>query len=119
MNKNLTCLLLIFMASYAQQEYRDQSKIKDVRGGAKLHVTYPPSLKEALGGTGQLKVSLGNFGHIQYGTTIGSHLTYNATNIQGCLPFESYFPHGHKIVLVEAGGCPITQKVRNIEAAGG
>ena len=64
-------------------------------------------------------MSLGNFGHIQYGTTIGSHLTYDATNIQGCLPFESYFPHGKKIVLVEAGGCPITQKVRNIEAAGG
>ncbi len=108
MKKYIACLTLILTAAFAQQEYRQESQIKDVRGGARLHVTYPPSVKEAFGTTGQLKVSLGNFGHIQYGTTIGSHLTYDATNVQGCLPFESYFPHGQKIVLVEAGGCPIT-----------
>lgn len=66
-----------------------------------------------------MKSSLGNFGHIQYGTTIGSHLNYDANNTQGCDPFISTFPTGQKIVLVEAGGCPVTQKVRNIEAAGG
>lgn len=117
MKRNLSCLILILSAAFAQE---NEQLIKDVRGGAKLFVTYPPSLKDLVGGgSGLMKSSLGNFGHIQYGTTIGSHLNYDANNTQGCDPFISTFPTGQKIVLVEAGGCPVTQKVRNIEAAGG
>lgn len=72
---------------------------------------------DSLGG-GALDVKLGNFGHIQYGTTIMANLVYSEKNSMGCTTFSNHF-ESNSMVIVDAGGCPITQKVRNIEKAGG
>jgi hypothetical protein len=61
---------------------------------------------------------MGNFGHIQYGTTINANLVYSDKNKNGCAAYKKFFS-SNSMVLVDAGGCPITQKVRNIENAGG
>lgn len=42
----------------------------------------------------------------------------NITESNGCTPFKKFFKK-NSLVLVDAGGCPITTKVRNIENAGG
>ena len=65
--------------------------IKDIRGGSKLSVTHPPDLIDLIGSQGNLKSSLGNFGHIQYGTTIVGRLDYDPNNFQGCKSFNSSF----------------------------
>lgn len=95
----------------------DFAKVPDVRGGATLQITDPKSLVDATKG-GMLDISLGNFGHIQYGSTIMGTLVFPETNQWGCKPFTEFFK-GNSLVLVEAGECPITTKVRNIEHAGG
>jgi hypothetical protein len=61
---------------------------------------------------------LGNFGHIQYGTTINAVLVYREDNTHGCEDFTKFF-EANQMVLVQAGSCPVTTKVRNIEKAGG
>ena len=81
-------------------------------------MTYPPNLVDLVGSKGLIKSSLGNFGHIQYGTTVTGQLRYDYNNTQGCVPFDKHF-NGTGFILVFAGGCPITTKVRNIENAGG
>lgn len=43
---------------------------------------------------------------------------YDKDNSNGCEPFIQHFDKTG-FVLVNAGGCPITTKVRNIENAGG
>lgn len=45
-------------------------------------------------------------------------LKFPEKNPQGCQPFIKFF-QPNTMVLVNAGGCPVTQKVRNIEKAGG
>lgn len=59
-----------FVAALVCQYTIAQQTVKDVRGGASLQVTYPLDLVDSLGDNGSVKVSLGNFGHIQYGTSI-------------------------------------------------
>jgi len=55
----------IFGAKAATEySYSKEDFIVDVRGGATLKITYPPSLIDSIGSHGKLKVSLGNFGHI-------------------------------------------------------
>ena len=97
--------------------YAGTSITKDTRGGATLKVTHPPKLVSSFN-LGEVKNSLGNFGHIQYGSTILAPLHYPETNKDGCEPFEAFFDQRY-IVMVDAGDCPITTKVRNIEHAGG
>jgi hypothetical protein len=41
---------------------------------AGLKILHPRELKNQFGSDGTVKASLGNFGHIQYGTSIVSHL---------------------------------------------
>ena len=91
------------------------SKTKDVRGGTSLKVIYPPCLADLLD---EIPVSLGNFGHIQYGTVLKATLVTPEENTNGCSSFSKFFPP-NSMVLVDSGGCPITTKVRNIEIAGG
>jgi hypothetical protein len=43
---------------------------------------------------------------------------YPEKNRQGCEPFKRFF-EPNTMVMVDAGGCPVTTKVRNIERAGG
>lgn len=80
-------------------------------------MTHPIELVDKLGG-GNVAVSLGNFGHIQYGTTINAQLYRPDHNEKACKKFDTFFP-ANSMVLVDAGKCPITQKVRHIEQAGG
>jgi hypothetical protein len=81
-------------------------------------VTYPPNLVDTIGNKGQIQTKLGNFGHIQYGTTLTAMLVFPGHNTQGCQTFNKFFEQ-NAMILVEAGGCPVTTKVRNIEKAGG
>lgn len=101
----------------ATTKYDEKTPIIDVRGGTTLKVTYPPNVVDSLNG-GNLNVILGNFGHIQYGSTITATMMYPDKNHDGCLPFKKAFT-SNSIVLVDAGSCPVTTKVRNIEKAGG
>lgn len=69
-------LILVFgalLCAYTQAakgKYDEDLKIEDVRGGVSLTATYPPNLVDTLGNRGQINVKLGNFGHIQYGTSM-------------------------------------------------
>lgn len=114
--------LLLCLAQAQIMEQFHPKKIKDIRGGSKLIVTYPPNLVDLLGyyagSKGNIKASLGNFGHIQYGTNIVGQLKYDPSNTQGCTPFNNTFSN-QGLILVFAGGCTLTAKVRNIENAGG
>ena len=92
--------------------------IEDVRGGVQLTATYPPALVDALGNNGEITSKLGNFGHINYGTSMHVSLVHPPKNPKGCSRFKRTFSP-NTMVMVEAGGCPITTKVRNIEQAGG
>ena len=110
---------LVLWTAHAQIfEKFHPKKVEDVRGGSKLSVTYPPNLVDLIGSQGHIKSSLGNFGHIQYGTNIVGQLKYDSSNTQGCTPFNKTFSN-QGLILVFAGGCPVTTKVRNIENAGG
>eukprot|EP00347_Sterkiella_histriomuscorum_P000300 403376411 len=81
---------------------------------------------------GYIKSSLGNFGHIQYGSTILGQVIYPENNKQGCLPFSkddfkqlngsdhSNLDHSQikPIIMVDRGLCTFVKKVRNIEDFG-
>lgn len=45
-------------------------------------------------------------------------LVYPERNTNACKPFKKFFST-NAMVLVDAGGCTVTEKVRNIERAGG
>jgi hypothetical protein len=45
-------------------------------------------------------------------------LAFVEENNWGCKPFKKFFD-SNSMVLVDAGKCPVTEKVRNIEKAGG
>ena len=64
-------------------------------------------------------VSLGNFGHLKYGSSFMTEVIYpeHKEEQNGCQPFKHFFEK-NVTVLVDAGACPITTKVRNIENAG-
>ena len=55
---------LLSLSIAKEVKYEVNKPVEDVRGGSTLKVTYPPNLIEALGNSGNLKTSLGNFGHI-------------------------------------------------------
>jgi len=59
----LTTIFALTIAKISNVKYDIDAKIYDVRKGVSLTVTYPPNLVDTLAG-GELKASLGNFGHI-------------------------------------------------------
>ena len=80
---------------------------------------------------GPLITSVGNFGHIDYGTSVMGLLHYPVNNTNGCLPFEdNQFnttisqlhakDHSHKpIIMVDRGQCHFVLKAQHAEAFGG
>ena len=72
----LVAILQSVMSSSSKDSYvYDLEKpITDVRGGVALKVTYPTEVQNAIGNKGSMDVILGNFGHIQYGTSIQGEL---------------------------------------------
>lgn len=116
MIKKFVALLLTSVLSKSTKQAI--TTVKETRGGSTLKITYPPSLAQKFGKTGFIHTSLGNFGHIQYGTTITSQLYFDKENPTGCQSYSKPFQE-KKMVLVLDGDCPITQKVRNIEQSGG
>ncbi|CAI2370218.1 unnamed protein product [Moneuplotes crassus] len=90
---------------------------------SKLVIYSPPSLKSTvLDGSGELTVSLADFGHIPYGHTVVGQVVYLADNSDGCKSFDETlkaFKDPNPIVIVKRGGCSFVQKVRNIEYGGG
>jgi hypothetical protein len=61
----LSSMLFAVSAQFKKSsDYVFTNSVEDIRGGASLRVTYPPSLVQVLGPGGLLKSSLGNFGHI-------------------------------------------------------
>ena len=74
-----------------------------------------------------IKIGLGNFGKIPYGHTIEGRLLYDANygpNQYACEPITRSAEDTPSVgdspfILVKKGSCSITQKVRNIEEAGG
>jgi hypothetical protein len=83
-----------------------RADLVDSRGGATLKITHPPGVKSMFK-DGRVKASLGNFGHIQYGSTLIAALMHPTDNSNGCDVFPSFFQH-KAIILVDAGGCTIT-----------
>ena len=94
-----------------------------------LKVIHPNNLKNKFAGEdyngmaeyGLIKSSVGNFGHIDYGTSIIGRLHYPLNNTDGCLPFEesNFDPehlkesrlNNHKvIVMVDRGSCHFVLK---------
>jgi hypothetical protein len=90
-----------------------------------IQVIHPKQLKSDLRNDGFIKASLGNFGHIQYGSSTIGRVFYPVMNTDGCREFvlddmepdfysrldEDMLP----IVMVDRGTCSFVQKVRNIE----
>lgn len=102
-----------------------ENPFRDQRGGAKLTVLSPKTLHSKLGNyttnDNSMRVSLGNFGHIRYGSSVSGELVYfegSDDERTGCAPYTTFFKK-NSLVLVDAGSCTITTKVRNIENAGG
>jgi len=64
--QTLSFLMIAVLAAKEKtgSDYVFVNSVQDIRGGASLRVTYPPSLVQNLGPGGLLKSSLGNFGHI-------------------------------------------------------
>lgn len=115
-------LLVILMSAFVvladlkavtqTRERRTTSFDPSKRSGTKLKITHPSSLANKYV-DGLIKSSLGNFGHIKYGQTIHANVYYPEDNQNGCKPFSSMFSQRF-MVLVDAGKCTITTKVRNI-----
>ena len=97
---------------------------------------HPKQLKNKLKNDGVIKSSLGNFGHIIYGSSIVSDkkvtiqlgkLIYPISNTDGCRDFANtdlpadFFNSTDQetpIIMVDRGVCSFVQKVRNIEKVG-
>jgi hypothetical protein len=114
--KILSLLAVVSSAQYQPQNFDNHAPV-DVRGGASLQVIHPPELAKKVG-NGFIEVSLGNFGDIVYGTSVTGNVHIPEENKKGCEPFAAPFPN-NVMVLVQAGHCPITTKVRYVEQAGG
>jgi hypothetical protein len=94
---------------------------------ADLYVYHPRKLRNEIDQyNGKIKSSLANFGLVHYGHSIIGRVWYDDENIDGCKDF-TFEVDGtgdpdadpSPIVLIQRGGCPFTQKVRNVEHAGG
>ena len=82
-----TILVLLSAAASARITFNEETIKRDVRGGVSLKAVYPPDVVKELGDDGQITASLGNFGHIQYGTTVTANVVYPHQNPDGCTPF--------------------------------
>lgn len=82
-----TILVLLSAAASARMTFNEETIKRDVRGGVSLKAVYPPDVVKELGDDGQITTSLGNFGHIQYGTTVTANVVYPHQNPDGCTPF--------------------------------
>ncbi len=54
---------------------------------AQLQIMHPVTLRQSIGDNGKMESSLGNFGHINYGTTIIGRIHYPVNNTDGCREF--------------------------------
>lgn len=97
---------------------------------ASIQIMHPKELKQKLGtrGDGQIKASLGNFGHILYGSSILGQLIYPKRNTDGCRDFsgDDFFTdifgqsssELQPVIMVDRGTCSFVAKVRNLEKLG-
>lgn len=56
---------------------------------AELKVMSPVSLAQTIGNDGDIKASLGNFGHLNYGATQIGRVVMPKNNSYGCQPFNN------------------------------
>lgn len=88
---------------------------------------HPTSLRNRINRyTGEIQSSLANFGLVNYGHSIIGRVWYDDANQDGCNEYNLTIDgtgdpdaDPSPIVLVNRGNCPFTQKVRNVEHAGG
>lgn len=90
-----------------------------------IQVMHPKDLKKKLKNDGYIKASLGNFGHIMYGSSILGRVYYPLNNTDGCRPYRNEdFPASffadeesdlNPIIMADRGNCTFVSKVRNIE----
>ena len=90
-----------------------------------IQIIHPKQLKNDLRNDGFIKASLGNFGHIQYGSSTLGRVYYPVMNTDGCRAFviDDMVPEFYRseeqdlspVVMVDRGSCSFVQKVRNIE----
>lgn len=77
-----------------------------------------------------MRSTLGNFGHINYGTTIKGRVHYPLENKDGCLPFNAAHFNGEHlkegkaqkhlpIIMVDRGQCHFVVKAVNVQKFGG
>lgn len=93
-----------------------------------IQVMHPKDLKKKLKNDGFIKTSLGNFGHIMYGSSILGRVYYPLNNTDGCRPYRNEdFPPSffadeesdlNPIIMADRGNCSFVSKVRNIERQG-
>ena len=93
-----------------------------------IQVMHPKDLKKKLKNDGFIKASLGNFGHIMYGSSILGRVYYSLNNTDGCRPYRiddfppSFFADEESdlnpIIMADRGNCSFVSKVRNIERQG-
>lgn len=98
-----------------------------VGASASLYVYHPTKLRNEIDQyTGEIKSSLANFGLVHYGHSIIGRVWFDDKNSDGCKDFDFEVDgtgdpdaDPSPIVMVMRGNCPFTQKVRNVEHAGG
>ena len=93
-----------------------------------IQVMHPQDLKKKLKNDGFIKASLGNFGHIMYGSSILGRVYFPLNNTDGCRPYRNEdFPSSffadeesdlNPIIMADRGNCSFVSKVRNIERQG-
>ena len=117
MKLTLTCFSVLASAVFANQT-----------STASLKVMTPKSLVDKIHQNGEIASSLGNFGHIQYGTSLNAPVYYPTTCTDGCCDLrdestiagflETEANRGIIMVDRRGGDCSFIDKVRNIENAG-
>jgi len=62
---------------------------------------HPVDLKQSIGNDGNMASSLGNFGHINYGSTIIGRVHYPVSNRNGCQEFDADVDFSNDILFNE------------------
>jgi len=94
-------------------------------------VIHPISLKEEIGEheDGEIYATMGNFGHLEYGSSILGQVFLPNNNTFGCEPFtEAMFDADARealfynkvvvelpVILIDRGECTFVTKTRNVE----
>lgn len=94
---------------------------------ASIQILHPKDLKTALRNEGYIEASLGNFGHVLYGSSILARVYYPYANTDGCREFSredlprEFFDQeelSSLVLMVDRGTCSFVTKVRNAEKVG-